>query len=682
MSEKNQGDQVLLGAQLAGVSNNDFVKVVKLISGQRSGGFHEVQLLTVILQDSNDITELAGWMRLAFKGVNTASPWVHSDASNEDMERAINEVKTIRPVKVIRSLVEGTYSSGVHYIGYQWRIELSGDWGNQPALIVDGSNLRSTRPGGAQVLVTLNDGDNSLSVTGYKASNAFPGEYPADYHSMIVPATATSVVVPNLIPGTFYNVAVAAINAFGTGAALLASPTDGIKPPLQIPQPPSRVSVDVHYGSSTSLDITYGAPDGDGGAVILNYRLEIDTSSRFLNPIFTVVNCPAANTHSIFELVTSGSVNDPIVGGYFQLDLQFNGKKFTTDYIPYDSVATAAEELGVILRLGSLFATVQPSSPVVQASGSTTGLVFPGDRLQFDVQLDSKDFYTVVTVNNTNITLDRAIVINTGKFNQSLVTSTMTRLLGGIGNDENSRVACDTDFTTATLCPPARRQVSGSIQSKLQMIPEALLLGVDVDRDAPDNTNGVHWRVTFLDEAEIGNLDFQLTLTPGSSTLRTLSGQAANFSITNLQTGQVFESCIGTKQIPVDGKKLTKGQLYYARVFAVNQVGFSLAANAPTPQKPMVVPGPPTSVVLAVANSTGLRVSWNPPADDGGDTITLYRVDYSLTSAFDVYSSVNVTYLAGGTNYFKTITGLQTGVFYFIRVLAYNSQGFGLPAIR
>jgi len=63
-----------MGAQLAGVSNNEFVKVVKLICGQRSGGFHEVQLLTVILQDSNDISELAGWMRVAFKGVTTVSP--------------------------------------------------------------------------------------------------------------------------------------------------------------------------------------------------------------------------------------------------------------------------------------------------------------------------------------------------------------------------------------------------------------------------------------------------------------------------------------------------------------------------------------------------------------------------------------------------------------------------------
>lgn len=672
----------MLGAQLAGVSNNDFVKVVKLISGQRSGGFHETQLLTVILQNSNDINELAGWMRLAFKGVNTATPWVHSAASNADMERAINEMKTIRPVAVTRSLVNGTYSSGVSYIGYQWSIEFSGDWGNQPALIVDGSNLRSTRVGGAQVLVTLNDGDNSLSVTGYKASNALPGEYPADYHSMIVAATATSVVVPNLIPGTFYNVAVAAINAFGTGVALLANPADGIKPPLQIPQPPTAVSVDVHYGSSTSLDITYGSPVGDGGAVILNYRLEIDTSSHFLNPIYTVVNCPTANTHSIFEIVTSGSAHDPIVGGYFQLDLQFNGKKFTTDYIPYDAVATASEEVGVPMRLGSLYAIVHQFSHYVQASGSTAGLVFPGDRLQFDVQKNMKAFYTVVMVNSTNITLDRPVVVNTDKYNQSSVTSTMTRLLGGIGDDTNSRVACDTDFTSATLCPLARRQVSGSIQSKLQMIPEALLLGVDVDRDAPDSTNGIHWRVTFLDEAEIGNLDFQLTVTPGSSTIQTLSGRSANLTITNLQIGQVFDTCVGTKQIPVDGKQLTKGQLYYARVFAVNQVGFSLAANAPTPQKPMVVPGPPTSVVLAVANSTGLRVSWNPPADDGGDTITLYRVDYSLASAFDVFSSVNVTYLSGGSNFFKTITGLQTGIFYFIRVLAYNSQGFGLPAIR
>jgi hypothetical protein len=96
----------------------------------------------------------------------------------------------------------------------------------------------------------------------------------------------------------------------------------------------------------------------------------------------------------------------------------------------------------------------------------------------------------------------------------------------------------------------------------------------------------------------------------------------------------------------------------------------------------MVVPGPPTSVVLAVQDATSLRVAWNPPADDGGDTIILYRIDYSLTNSFAVHSSVNYTYTAGSSNFFKTVTGLTTGTFYFVRVSAFNSQGFGQPALR
>ena len=59
------------------------------------------------------------------------------------------------------------------------------------------------------------------------------------------------------------------------------------------------------------------------------------------------------------------------------------------------------------------------------------------------------------------------------------------------------------------------------------------------------------------------------------------------------------------------------------------------------------------------------------------DTITSYKIDYSVNSDFSGSSSVFVTYLDGGSPFFKTISGLETGVPVFVRVSAANSQGYG-----
>ena len=44
--------------------------------------------------------------------------------------------------------------------------------------------------------------------------------------------------------------------------------------------------------------------------------------------------------------------------------------------------------------------------------------------------------------------------------------------------------------------------------------------------------------------------------------------------------------------------------------------------------------GPPTGVTLQVVSATSLRVFMNPPQDDGGDTVTKYKVQWDLYSNF------------------------------------------------
>ena len=257
----------------------------------------------------------------------------------------------------------------------------------------------------------------------------------------------------------------------------------------------------------------------------------------------------------------------------------------------------------------------------------------------------------------------------------AIVTSYIYRMYGGRGSSSASHVGCVTD---AVLCPISRRQVSGSMELKIESIPEvvtAITGGVTVDRDGPDAYNGMVWRVTFLDNAYTSQaLDFDVTL--ASNAVRTKLNNLASISITRLISGQTYTSCVGTFTVP-QGQTLANGQLYYARVLAENKQGYSLPAYALLPQKPMVVPGGPTAVTVSVVSESELRVVFNPPIDDGGDTITAYRIEYATSSDFvNNYARVMVTYLSGGAPFFKKLVGLSTGVYYYIRVSAYNSQGY------
>merc|ERR1712227_858091 len=138
-----------------------------------------------------------------------------------------------------------------------------------------------------------------------------------------------------------------------------------------------------------------------------------------------------------------------------------------------------------------------------------------------------------------------------------------------------------------------------------------------------------------------------------------------------------YDSCSGTKVVPEAGG-LIQGMDYYARVFAFNSIGYSLPQSADFPQKPMVVPSAPSSVTLERVSSTELQVIFNQPSDNGGDYITEYIVEWDTSPDFNTnMQSAKVTYLAGGAPFFKTISGLTTGVYYYVRVAAYNSQGYG-----
>jgi hypothetical protein len=120
--------------------------------------------------------------------------------------------------------------------------------------------------------------------------------------------------------------------------------------------------------------------------------------------------------------------------------------------------------------------------------------------------------------------------------------------------------------------------------------------------------------------------------------------------------------------------QLSNGTLYQFNVFALNVRGESLAASA-TATPNATVPGPPTRVI-ATHGDRQVTLTWNPPLDDGGSTITDYKI-----VAFAVGSGTTATYyvptLGDPTFSRATITGLTNGVTYTFDVSAGNKTGPG-----
>jgi hypothetical protein len=122
---------------------------------------------------------------------------------------------------------------------------------------------------------------------------------------------------------------------------------------------------------------------------------------------------------------------------------------------------------------------------------------------------------------------------------------------------------------------------------------------------------------------------------------------------------------------------VTNGTTYYYEVVAVNGVGTGPASNedSNTPGTSIVVSPPSAPVSFLVTNPPGsMKLTWNPPLDNGGAPPTSYNV-YRSTSPG---GEGNVPYASGiTTNTFSDLYNLVAGTTYYYRISAVNAAGEG-----
>mmetsp|Transcript_27443 Transcript_27443/g.65992 ORF Transcript_27443/g.65992 Transcript_27443/m.65992 type:complete len:859 (+) Transcript_27443:504-3080(+) len=495
------------------------------------------------------------------------------------------------------------------------------------------------------------------------------GELPVNYgHSGILDHSTDTFQITGLITGTEYFVAISARNSLhGLSKRMLPSPSS-ITPPRQAPGIPQHVNLDVNSGYSDSLLVNFDAPESAGGSEILFYRVELDPTPSFDSPIVQDFECSASNKRTEWEIESSAGGDGVINGGSFRLELEVDGFTSLTSEIPYDAVALSSNETGISEELIPNFSLTSNSKSVSTIPPiDIEEVLFPGDRLRFSGQSTRFKYYEVQSVTGTSAILGEAFIGDDG------VQVSTTRHYGGRGTPLSSRIHCQYD---ENLCPLDSELKSGSLQSKLEDLSLAIQRGVFVDRDGPNNDNGFIWRVTFMDDAYPQGSDYTLRI--HSNSLTTFGNQGSvHVSVNLLNSGRTYTSCTGPLVMPSLGG-LVKGLEYHGRVSARNSEGYSLPVQASESVAPMVVPGAPTGVTLDVISATELRVIFGSPSDNGGDSITQYLIQWSTSIDFVDAQSSTLDYLAGGSPFFKNIDGLVTGTYYFVRVRAKNSQGYGI----
>ena len=77
------------------------------------------------------------------------------------------------------------------------------------------------------------------------------------------------------------------------------------------------------------------------------------------------------------------------------------------------------------------------------------------------------------------------------------------------------------------------------------------------------------------------------------------------------------------------------------------------------------------SVTRHLNNNTGIEVNWLPPRDSNGNVS--YIIQYSTDDQFPETATVELTH--SGEVLYESITGLEQGVQYYVRVLAVTEAG-------
>ncbi len=173
-----------------------------------------------------------------------------------------------------------------------------------------------------------------------------------------------------------------------------------------------------------------------------------------------------------------------------------------------------------------------------------------------------------------------------------------------------------------------------------------------------------------------------ISMTAGDGQIRLswspVSGTVTEYKYQYRENGGSWSSWISAKLATfVDVMNLVNGSTYQFNVIAMNGQVEGVVASTSLGVTPATVPGAPTSLSGERYNR-GVKLSWNPPDDDGGADVTEYQYQYSYTyETYGDWTTVVGTDGRVSMDRRVSIGGLTNGRQYQFRVRAKNDEGYG-----
>ena len=155
----------------------------------------------------------------------------------------------------------------------------------------------------------------------------------------------------------------------------------------------------------------------------------------------------------------------------------------------------------------------------------------------------------------------------------------------------------------------------------------------------------------------------------------TATSGASGKTTTQLQTSVGYTGIYSSWNIDLDGDRNSDDPWEFgtsSNYPTLNAVGVTRVV----PPSLVTAPGPPTGLTVTANGQMQIDLSWTAPSDDGGASITGYRIEVST----DGSNWTELVADTGSTGTSYSHTGLTAGITRHYRVSAINSAGTGDPS--
>ena len=508
-----------------------------------------------------------------------------------------------------------------------------------PSNVANATTSAVTAPGAPTSLTATPDGRTAIdlswtapsdnggaAITGYKievSTNAGTSWTDLVANTGGTGATHTH---SNLAAGTTRHYRVSAINSVGTGnPSNVANATTSA-----VTAPGAPTSLSATPDGSTAIDLSWTAPSDNGGADITGYKIEVSTNAgtSWTDLLANTAGTGTTYTHSNLAPETTrhyrvSAINSIGTGN------PSNVANATTDAV--NATAPGAPTALTATPDGSTAIDLSWTAPSDNGGADITGY-------KIEVSPNGTSSWTDLVANTggtgTTHTHSNLAAGTTRHYRVSAINSV------GTGNPSNvTNATTDAENATVPNAPTSLTATSAGSTS------------INLSWTAPSDNGGA-----------------------------TITGYKIEVSPNGTSSWTDLVANTGSTQTTYTHSNLAAGTTRHYRVSAINSVGTgnpSNVANATTDAENATVPNAPTSLTATSAGSTSINLSWTAPSDNGGATITGYKIEVS-TNAGTFWTDLVAN--TGSTQTTYTHSGLAAGTTRHYRISAINSVGTGNPS--